>query len=73
VYFKDGSKKKVDAIILCTGYLNYYPFLEDKLRLETVNRMWPMKLYKGILWEDNPKLIYIGSSDQYYTFNMFDI
>jgi trimethylamine monooxygenase len=73
VYFKDGSKKKVDAIILCTGYLSHYPFLEDNLRLVTVNRMWPPKLYKGILWEDNPKLIYLGSADQFYTYNMFDI
>ncbi|WP_204351269.1 hypothetical protein, partial [Serratia marcescens] len=23
-------------------------------------------------WQDNPKLIYLGMQDQYYTFNMFD-
>ena len=26
-YFKDGTSKDVDAIVLCTGYLHHYPFL----------------------------------------------
>jgi trimethylamine monooxygenase len=26
----------------------------------------------GVIWEKNPKLIYLGMQDQYYTFNMFD-
>lgn len=71
-YFKDGSHKKVDAIILCTGYLHYFSFLPDELRLKTHNRLYPANLYKGIFWIDNPKLIYLGMQDQYYTFNMFD-
>jgi len=70
--FKDGSTKDVDAIILCTGYLVHYPFLHDDLRLETGNRLWPLGLYKGVVWEANPKLLYLGVHDQYYTFNMFD-
>jgi trimethylamine monooxygenase len=71
-YFKDGSSKKIDAIILCTGYLHYLPFLPDALRLKTENRLWPLNLYRGVVWEDNPKLHYIGMQDQFYTFNMFD-
>jgi trimethylamine monooxygenase len=71
-YFKDGSSKEVDAIILCTGYLHHFPFLTDDLRLKTANRMWPLGLYKGVVWEENPKLFYIGMQDQFYTFNMFD-
>ncbi|HMB75013.1 MAG TPA: NAD(P)/FAD-dependent oxidoreductase [Kiloniellaceae bacterium] len=71
-HFKDGSSKEIDAIILCTGYLHHFPFLPDDLRLKTSNRLWPLNLYKGIFWEDNPKLMYIGMQDQYYTFNMFD-
>jgi trimethylamine monooxygenase len=71
-YFKDGSSKEVDAIILCTGYLHHFPFLTDDLRLKTTNRLWPLGLYKGVVWEDNPKLFYIGMQDQFYTFNMFD-
>ena len=71
-YFKDGTSKEIDAIILCTGYLHYFPFLPDSLRLKTENRMWPLNLYRGVVWEDNPKLHYIGMQDQFYTFNMFD-
>lgn len=71
-YFSDGSRKRVDAIILCTGYQHHFPFLPDELRLKTHNRLYPADLYKGIFWLDNPKLIYLGMQDQYYTFNMFD-
>ena len=71
-YFKDGSSKKIDAIIMCTGYLHHFPFLPDELRLQTDNRLWPLGLYKGIFWEPNPKLMYLGMQDQFYTFNMFD-
>jgi trimethylamine monooxygenase len=70
--FKDGSSKEVDAIILCTGYLHHFPFLPDELRLKTANRLWPTNLYKGVVWQDNPRLFYIGMQDQFYTFNMFD-
>ena len=34
--------------------------------------MWPLGLYKGVVWEKNPQLFYIGMQDQFYTFNMFD-
>ncbi len=71
-HFKDGSTKEVDAIILCTGYQHYFPFLPEDLRLKTTNRLWPLDLYKGVIWEDNPRLSYIGMQDQFYTFNMFD-
>nr|2XLR_A Chain A, FLAVIN-CONTAINING MONOOXYGENASE [Methylophaga aminisulfidivorans]2XLR_B Chain B, FLAVIN-CONTAINING MONOOXYGENASE [Methylophaga aminisulfidivorans]2XLR_C Chain C, FLAVIN-CONTAINING MONOOXYGENASE [Methylophaga aminisulfidivorans]2XLR_D Chain D, FLAVIN-CONTAINING MONOOXYGENASE [Methylophaga aminisulfidivorans] len=71
-YFADGSSEKVDAIILCTGYIHHFPFLNDDLRLVTNNRLWPLNLYKGVVWEDNPKFFYIGMQDQWYSFNMFD-
>ena len=71
-HFKDGTTKDVDAIILWTGYLVHFPFLPDDLRLETGNRLWPLGIYKGVVWEANPKLFYLGVQDQYYTFNMFD-
>ncbi|WP_424946288.1 NAD(P)-binding domain-containing protein [Candidatus Spongiihabitans sp.] len=72
VHFKDGSAKQVDAIILCTGYLHHFPFMPDSLRLVTTNRLWPSDLYKGVVWEKNPKVMYLGMQDQFYTFNMFD-
>ncbi len=71
-HFKDGTRKEIDAIIMCTGYLHHFPFLPDELRLQTGNRLWPLDLYKGIFWEANPRLMYLGMQDQFYTFNMFD-
>ena len=71
-YFKDGTSKEVDAIILCTGYLHHFPFIDNDIRLKTDNRLWPLNLYQGVVWEDNPKMMYLGMQDQFYTFNMFD-
>lgn len=71
-YFADGSSAAIDAIILCTGYLHHFPFMHDDLRLKTDNRLYPLGLYKGVVWEKNPKLFYLGMQDQWYTFNMFD-
>ena len=84
VHFKDGSKKDFDAIILCTGYQHSFPFLRDELRLRTHNRLYPPKLYKGVVWcgggrgaapsdKNVPQLFYIGMQDQFYTFSMFDL
>ncbi|MFK8083674.1 MAG: NAD(P)-binding domain-containing protein [Granulosicoccus sp.] len=70
--FIDGTQKNVDAIILCTGYLHHFPFMHESLRLETNNRLYPVSLYNGVVWENNPKLLYLGMQDQWYTFNMFD-
>lgn len=72
VYYKDGSSEEVDAIVMCTGYLHHFPFLPDGLRLVTHNRLYPHNLYKGTFFEANPKLIYLGMHDQYFTFNMLD-
>ena len=71
-YCKDGSSKTIDAIVLCTGYLHYFPFMEDKLRLVTANRLATADLYKGVAFINNPKIHYIGMQDQWFTFNMFD-
>ncbi|OLT32127.1 NAD(P)/FAD-dependent oxidoreductase [Rhodococcus sp. BGS-1C] len=71
-HFKDGSTREVDDIILCTGYQHNFPFLPDELRLQTKNRLYPRDIYKGIAFQQNPKLMYLGMQDQYFTFNMFD-
>ena len=59
-------------LFLCSGYLHHFPFLEKSLTLETHNRLYPPKLYKGVVWQDNHKLFYLGMQDQFHTFNMFD-
>ena len=71
-YFKDGTSKRVDAIILCTGDQHAVPFLPDDLRLKTRNRLATADLYKGVAWVHNTKLFYLGMQDQWFTFNMFD-
>ncbi|HCH24851.1 MAG TPA: potassium transporter [Oceanospirillaceae bacterium] len=71
-YFIDGTQKQVDAIILCTGYIHHFPFMEQALKLQTNNRLYPVNLYDGVVWQHNPKLFYLGMQDQWYTFNMFD-
>jgi trimethylamine monooxygenase len=71
-YFEDGTSKKIDAIILCTGYKHHFPFLPDDLRLRTANRLATADLYKGVAWVHNPKLFFLGMQDQWFTFNMFD-
>lgn len=71
-FFKDGTSKDIDAIILCTGYKHHFPFLPDDLRLKTKNRLATADLYKGVVWVHNPRLFYLGMQDQWFTFNMFD-
>ncbi|HVL76533.1 MAG TPA: NAD(P)/FAD-dependent oxidoreductase, partial [Noviherbaspirillum sp.] len=71
-YFVDGTSCRFDAVVLCTGYQHKYPFLPKELRLETNNRLYPKNLYKGVVWQANPRLFYLGMQDQYYTYNMFD-
>ncbi len=70
--FEDGTTAEVDAIILCTGYKHHFPFLPDDLRLKTPNVLASNDLYKGVVWNHNPDLFYLGMQDQWYTFNMFD-
>jgi len=72
VHFTDGSQATVDAIILCTGYKHHFPFLPDDLRLKTANILAADDLYKGVVWNHNPDVFYLGMQDQWYTFNMFD-
>ncbi|WP_281968608.1 NAD(P)-binding domain-containing protein [Roseovarius nanhaiticus] len=71
-YFKDGTSKDVDAILLCTGYQHHFPFMADNLRLRTANRLATSDLYKGVAWVHDPDLFYLGMQDQWFTFNMFD-
>ena len=47
-YFKDGTSRDVDAIILCTGYRHAFPFMSDDLTLRTANRLATAMLYKGV-------------------------
>lgn len=71
-HFKDGTSREVDAIILCTGYQHFFNFLPDSLRLKTKNRLATADLYKGVVFNKNTRMFYLGMQDQWFTFNMFD-
>ncbi|MBP8886581.1 MAG: NAD(P)/FAD-dependent oxidoreductase [Flavobacterium sp.] len=71
-YFSDGTSQRFDAVVMCTGYQHKFPFLPDELRLKTANCLYPENLYKGLVFNKLPNLLYSGMQDQYYTFNMFD-
>jgi len=70
--FKDSSRGSYDGIIYCTGYKHHFPFLAADLRLHTPNRLVPDTLWKGILFPNCPRLMYLGMPDQYYTFSAFE-
>ena len=72
VHFADGSTTDVDAIISCTGYLHHFPFIDDDLRLVTANRLATSMLYRGVVFQPENRIMYLGMQDQWYTFNMFD-
>ncbi|ART73045.1 potassium transporter [Mycobacterium dioxanotrophicus] len=71
-FFSDGTQDDFDAVVLCTGYQHKYPFLPSELSLSSPNVLYPANLYKGVVWQQNTNLFYLGAQDQYYTFNMFD-
>ena len=71
-YFKDGHKQPADVIIYCTGYLHHFPFMEDGLKLKTNNVLYPPGLYKGVVFQKNHNLFYMGMQDQVYTLPMFE-
>lgn len=73
-HFIDGSKDKFDVIMFCTGYKHHFPFLRQECKLEGAkNLCFVDGLYKGVILNKNPRVMYIGMTDQYYTFTMFDI
>jgi trimethylamine monooxygenase len=71
-HFIDGTSKRFDAVVLCTGYLHHYPFLPSDLALNSPNNLYPDTLYRGVVREGNDRLFYLGAQDQWFTFNMFD-
>ena len=72
-HFIDGTTRHIDAVVLCTGYRHNFPYIEDALRLQTKNDLYPPNLYRGVFWLDNPKMMYLGMQDRYYTFTLFDL
>jgi len=72
VHFINGEVREFDSIVMCTGYIHKYPFLPSDLAIDSPNNVYPSGLYRGVVWQENPKLYYLGAQDQWFTFNMFD-
>ena len=70
VGFTDGSEGEFDVVVKSTGFLHSFPFMEEKLRLETTNIFNP-PLFMQIVFPKCPRLFYMGMQDQFYTFTMF--
>ncbi|WP_265742696.1 NAD(P)-binding domain-containing protein [Gordonia liuliyuniae] len=70
--FVDGTSREFDAVVLCTGYLHHYPFLPHDAQIDSPNNLYPTGLYRGVTWQANPRIHYLGAQDQWFTFNMFD-
>jgi len=82
IYFDNSGRYQhdpieADAIICCTGYRYDYQYLEKKLRLESappeLDSLYPRGLYKGIFWNENPKVMYIGAFRNILTMPVFEI
>ncbi|CAF0996613.1 unnamed protein product [Didymodactylos carnosus] len=73
VYFNDGSSQVVHVIIFCTGYLHYFPFLDNNLRLNSTNCLYPPDLYKGIFWLNQPRLLYLSMQVLTFSLNIGNI
>ena len=59
VCFDDGKQKKVDAILLCTGYNFSFPFLHNDCNIQVRNNR-VTHLYKHIFNTKYPTLSFIG-------------
>jgi len=60
-------------VMFCTGYQHHFPFMTDEIALKDAKNLLHIDgLYKSVLLNKNPSIMYLGMTDQYYTFTMFD-
>ena len=73
VLFEDGQERKVDSILLCTGYIISFPFLHDDCSILVRNNR-VTHLYKHIFNTKYPTLSFIGvCSKNFCTFPRFSM
>ena len=70
VTFEDGHSEDFDLIVLCTGYKHTFPFLQDDLQLKVPNLYYCPGLYKGVLFDSNPRISYISAQNTAYSFTL---
>lgn len=57
--FADGTETNFDAILYCTGYKYYFPFLNKDCEI-TIQNNWVRPLYKHIVNVQYPTMCFIG-------------
>ena len=72
VHFDDGQQRKVDAILLCTGYEFSFPFLSDACNIKVCNNR-VTHLYKHIFNTKYPTLSFIGLCLRVCPFPLFSL
>ena len=71
-HFIDATEAKVDVVMFCTGYKHSYPFMDDSIRFKPIkNAGYFKELYKGLIFVENPKVLYLGTFSV-ATLPMFD-
>lgn len=55
VEFCDGTKKRADLIMFCSGYITRFPFFADQRHVGAINDQ-----YKFVVHNDDPSLAFIG-------------
>lgn len=73
VHFPDGAVVDVDVLVMCTGFHLHYPFMDEKIRLKSPNQIITEQLFKNAFLMSNNKVIYLGMTQQAYTFTMMDV
>ena len=72
VWFDDGQQKKVDAILLCTGYDFVFPFLDKDCNIQVRNNR-VTHLYKHIFSTKYHTLSFIGLGLRICPFPQFSL
>ncbi|XP_060596796.1 trimethylamine monooxygenase-like [Ruditapes philippinarum] len=73
--FTDNTQAEIDDVILCTGFRNYYRFLDPCLRINETPVIYSKELYMSALLisAGNNKLFYVGAQKTLYTMTYFDV
>lgn len=73
VVFSNGETRKIDSIILATGYLYSFPFLNKDSGLEVLDRKRVFPLYKHTVNARHPSCAVIGVNFNVVPFPYFDL
>ena len=73
VVFEDDRKRKVDSIILATGYLYSFPFLSEDSGIQVPEGQRVFPLYKHTINAVHPSMAFIGIPFGILPFPLFDL